>query len=158
MPTNLTPLSSAGQMTETTLKYFQTVRLVLELTISEAKTKEKHVQIAEAIPVLRELINTLYENVFSAEFSETLYKVYSRMNVEDTFIASLLTQEMVYYNTLYDQRQYVSEQKAFDVKDGLEDAKTIKDSFEKLIRKLPGLVKKGLSILNEILGLAKSIV
>jgi hypothetical protein len=158
MASNLFPLEFSEQMAATTIKFFETVRNTLDIAISDAKKKEKHIGIARSIPLLQILIENLFRNFFSEEFHSDLRNAYSNMDADDTYIAGLLAQEMIYYNTLYERHENTSEPHTFDPKDGLDDAKTIKESFEKLIKRLPSRAKKVLSILNEILGLAKSII
>jgi hypothetical protein len=153
MPT-FTPLKTPEQMGETAIQFFATVRYVLEIATKEAP--EKRPAIREAIPILESLIGRVYEILSRDILSESLLPVLTRMNSEERYTMDLIVQEMDYYNTRY--RRTDTREKGFTAVDGVEDAKTIKDSFEKFIRKLPRPIKKGLSVLNEILGLAKSIL
>lgn len=155
MPTEITYApQSSGEMAGTAMEFVITVRYVIEITIDISSKKERFGN-RDSIPLFRDLVEKTYAIFFGEAFYGILQDLFNEMDEEDLLEAGLIAEEMTYYNTRY---RPDAGGISFEPKDGVEDAKTIKGSFEKLIKKAPRKIRKGLSILNEILGLAKSFL
>ena len=81
-------------------------------------------------------------------------------STKDNEVAGLFDLELQFFNQNY-ARANVKDADDDTVKDGLDNAKTIKDSLEKFIKryfKVPKWLEGILNILNEILGILKTFV
>lgn len=114
---------------------------------------------------LVELISQTFNSLPGNEVEDAVQTSILSISDSDKNALYLLGLEMKYFNARYqdinnaevrgngDEANDIEE-----VRGGLDNAGTIKDSFEKLVKKLPGWIKKILKILNEILKIVKTVL
>ncbi|WP_281989316.1 hypothetical protein [Aquimarina aggregata] len=114
----------------------------------------------------REHIENLIKNTFNSFEDRNSVQIITTAFLEEElneqFITDLFLLELRFFNTQYSLN--VDDQSTSDitVKDGLKNGKTIKDSLEKLLKKfialIPKWLEKALDIINEILGITRTLL
>lgn len=116
----------------------------------KAKSKGQAAYKDYLIPLLKEIVDDLKED--KSGLSKALREEINGDEASEQ-VLSYLRKEFTFFKNLI--KQVKADQDANGVDDAIDAGKTIKDSFENLIKKLPERWKKILKVLNEILNLLK---
>lgn len=127
---------------------------LVQAAILKAKSKDQSAYRKNLIPLLEEIVKDLKED--NRCLRTTLQEEIDEDKTSES-VLRYLRKEFTFFEKLIEQVKKDQDEDNDD--DGTDDAidagKTIKDSFEKLIKKLPERWKKILNVLNEILNLLK---
>ena len=106
--------------------------------------------------ILNELIDYIFNTLSERTVYSTIPELISALDDDDRAAAQLLAHEMHFYEIRY--APVIQNANAYTAATGLDDARTIVSSTQRLIDKLPKWLQKILEVLSEALGLAKSVL
>ena len=142
----------AGLMEDKLNKFFTTLKTVCVGIVEKDKKKIGD----EAKKHLNELISLTFGKVEENSKGLNVLGNYF-MITNEIEIAKLIELELDYFNTRFSENNYSFDDVSY-LNDFIDNGMTIKDSLEDFLKNLPNWLKKILKIINEILGIAKTLI